>query len=167
VRLMLISQAVSARPGDRGELSEGGRARVAELGRMLPQPRAAFTSSAVGAVQTAEALGLSAKAIDDLRDWDPAAETVEDLLARVGDWLDGQANASGTRAAVTHGAVIRAAIAVAVGTPSAFDRIDVAPCSVTELSFRERRWRLAHVNWEPALLHIPQRRGRRRPKGPA
>jgi broad specificity phosphatase PhoE len=64
---------------------------------------------------------------------------------------------------VTHVAVIRAAVLLVLRAPAdAFDAIGVAPCSVTVLGFREGRWHLAHLSWEPTLLHIPQRRGRRR-----
>jgi broad specificity phosphatase PhoE len=158
VRLLLISHAAGTAAG----LSEGARARAADIGRALPRPRAAFTSPAPEAVQTSEALGLIATIDPELRD------DGDDVAARAQRWLDRHRRHSGTIAAVTHAAVIRAAVAVALGTPVANARaVDIAPCSVTELSFRDDHWQLAHVNWEPALLHIPQRRGRRRPRRPA
>jgi broad specificity phosphatase PhoE len=172
VRLLMISQAAVGAPGppaagDGSVLSEAARGRASEVGRTLPRPRAAFSSPAAAAVETAAALGLSAAVIEQLRDWEPSAESAAGLLVRAEAWLEAQQATQGTRAAVTHGAVICAVVAVAIEAPAAFGRIDVAPCSVTELSFREGHWHLAHVNWEPALLHIPQRRGRRRSKGPA
>jgi broad specificity phosphatase PhoE len=172
MRLLLISHAAvgGGRAGEVAEvgLTEGARARAAEVGRLLPRPRVAFTSPAAAAVQTAQALGLSATEASDLRDHDPGRESLDALLERVGRWLGVRRIDSGTSAAVTHVAVVRAAVVLAIGAPvEGAASIDVAPCSVTELSFREDRWHLAHVNWEPALLHIPQRGGRRRPKGAA
>jgi broad specificity phosphatase PhoE len=158
VRLLLISHSAGTAAG----LGEGARARAADIGRALPRPRAAFTSPALEAVQTAEALGLGATVDPELRDGG------DDVAARARRWLDRHRGHSGTIAAVTHAAVIRAAVAAALGTPAlSAHAIDIAPCSVTELSFRDDRWHVAHVNWEPELLHIPQRRGRRRPRRPA
>ena len=149
-------------------LTEGARARAAEIGRVLPRPRVAFTSPAAAAVETAEALGLSASVATELRDHDPDSESLDALIERVGGWLGVRKIDGGTSAAITHVAVVRAAVVFALAAPAQrAASIDVASCSVTELSFREDRWHVAHVNWEPALLHIPQRRGRRRPKGPA
>jgi hypothetical protein len=158
VRLLLIGHAASASPG--------ALARAAELGRSLPRPRIVMSGPEIEAVQTARALGMEVTEIPELHGWQPEGESVDELLARVREWLSTQQDSSGTRAAVTDPAVVRAAVAVALVAPTAFGRIDVAPCSVTELSFRDGRWQLAHVNWEPALLHIPQRRGRRRAPTP-
>jgi broad specificity phosphatase PhoE len=161
VRLLLVSHAMPGRPG--ADLSPAARARAADLARLLPRPRAAFTSPAPCAVQTAAALGLRAATADALRDQEDDSLAV--LSRRAADWLAEQARESGTRVAVTHAAVIRAAaVAVLAAPAAAFPAIEVAPCSVTELAFRDGRWHLAHVNWEPTLLQIPQRRGRRRPR---
>jgi len=79
---------------------------------------------------------------------DPAAnphggESVEDLLARVGRWLDGLGAESPRVVAVTHAAVIRAAVVHALGArPESFWRIDVPPLSRTELRGRDGRWTL-------------------------
>jgi len=196
VRLLLIAHAATgagAASGD-GDLTAGARARAAEVGRLLPRPRSAFTSPAPCARQTAAALGVSATVAGALADWDlgrfagrpPAAlhaeapdavgawrtdpawaghggESLDALLARAAGWLALHESDPGTVAAVTHAAVVRAAVVVALpAAPRSFWTIDVAPCSVTELSRRDARWHVARVNWEPALLHIPQRRGRRR-----
>jgi broad specificity phosphatase PhoE len=164
VRLLLIAHAAIVGAGD-GDLTAGARARAAALGRVVPRPRAAFCSPARCAGQTAAALGLTATpvaALADRRD-----EPVEALIARTAAWLAVRAEDHGTVAAITHVAVIRAAVLVALGgAPASFAAIDVAPCSVTELGRRDGRWRLARLNWEPALLHIPQRRGRGRPPIP-
>lgn len=84
---------------------------------------------------------------------DPAAEphggeTVAELVERVrgllADWHDAGAEPV---VAVTHAAVIRAAVVVALdATPEAFWRIDAAPGSVTELHTRGDGWALVRSN---------------------
>ena len=79
---------------------------------------------------------------------DPSAkphggESLRDVMARVGAWLDVQATAGGQSLAITHQAVIRAAIVHVLGAgASAFWRIDVEPLSLTEFSSDGRRWNL-------------------------
>jgi broad specificity phosphatase PhoE len=168
MRLLLISHAAtsgSAHPEIAGgTLSDAAVARATEVGRALPQARAAFTSAAPAAVETAQALGLTPCPDPELRDQE-ANEPLAALIERVETWLARREGEQGTRAAVTHVAVIRAAVLQAMGAPARqFGALDIAPCSVTVLSFREDHWRLVRLNWEPALLHIPQRRSRRRPK---
>ena len=70
-------------------------------------------------------------------------ESLDQLLARVGGWLDGLAG-SGVRAvAVTHSAVIRAAVVHAIGAnPESFWRIDIAPLARIFLSESNHRWTL-------------------------
>ena len=169
MRLLLICHAAASRdPHGIERLSDAALGRSREVGRMLPPPRAAWTSPAPWARQTAEALGLDAIVDDDLADWKAGlvgAESERDFVARVGRWLTGREGGRGTLAAVTHATVVRACVTKALGVPAAgAPLIDIAPCSVTELSFRAPRWHLAHVNWEPALLHIPRRRAPRRAK---
>ncbi|MCV7356094.1 histidine phosphatase family protein [Mycolicibacterium fluoranthenivorans] len=121
------------------------------------------------AVRTAELLGLRARTESALADldcgrWrgdvlsgvDPAelavwltdpgqaphgGETIVDLIARVRTWLD---TLTGTRArvvAVTHPAVIRAAILNALDAPpKSFWRLDIAPVSRTVMHFRGHTW---------------------------
>jgi broad specificity phosphatase PhoE len=89
---------------------------------------------------------------DAVQAWlvDPGAaphggEALSGLLARVDDWLNdarlGALPVSGHTAAITHSAVIRAAV---VGTLSAaaqgFWRIDIAPMTVTVLRGGPGRW---------------------------
>ncbi len=83
-----------------------------------------------------------------LRRWatDPAAaphggESVERLLRRVTDWLDARAAGDGRLLAVTHAAVIRAAIVATLGAaPEAFWRIDVEPLGIATLHRRPGGW---------------------------
>jgi len=71
-------------------------------------------------------------------------ESLAALISRVGAWLDDEAGAQGVTLAVTHGAIVRAAIVAAIeAPPRAFWRLDVAPLSLTRLSGHDGRWRLA------------------------
>ncbi|WCB93005.1 hypothetical protein DSM104299_01707 [Baekduia alba] len=90
-------------------------------------------------------------------------ETLVDVLGRVRAWLDGL-EGEGTRTVVTHASVIRAAVVCGLEVPEeAFWTIDVAPTSVTELRRRGTRWRVARINWEPALFRDPRPTARRTP----
>jgi broad specificity phosphatase PhoE len=79
---------------------------------------------------------------------DPAAaphggESILDVLRRVGAWLDARREDRGRAIAVTHPAVIRAAVThVLAAPPSAFWRIDAEPLSVTDLRRNGDRWAL-------------------------
>lgn len=68
-------------------------------------------------------------------------ESVSELTVRVSDWLS--ARKDGRQLAITHPALIRAAIVhVLQAPPDAFWRIDVAPLAMVELSGRSGRWNL-------------------------
>jgi broad specificity phosphatase PhoE len=127
------------------------------------------------AQQTCRMLGLSATVADGLRDcnygrwrgqtmdavetedqegilaWlaDPSVaphggESLEILVARVGSWMDEQRAMKHT-IAVTHPAIIRAAIVYALQIPvHVFWRIDVAPLTVTDLRFNNNVWTLRY-----------------------
>jgi broad specificity phosphatase PhoE len=70
-------------------------------------------------------------------------ESILDVLRRVGAWLEARREERGRSIAVTHPAVIRAAVMHVLGTPpSAFWRIDVEPLSVTDLRRNGDRWTL-------------------------
>lgn len=78
---------------------------------------------------------------------DPAAaphggETLLAMLGRTAAWLDLQAATEGHGLVVAHASTIRALVLHAIGAPPAsFWRIDIAPLSLTTLSFN-RQWRL-------------------------
>jgi broad specificity phosphatase PhoE len=78
---------------------------------------------------------------------DPAAaphggESILKLVDRVGGWLREQ-GCAGHVIAVTHPAVIRAAIVYALETPlQSFWRIDIAPLSLTDLRLNGKMWAL-------------------------
>ncbi|WP_269751395.1 histidine phosphatase family protein [Mycolicibacterium mengxianglii] len=70
-------------------------------------------------------------------------ETIVNLVGRVRDWLETIAATRGRLVAVTHPAVVRAAVLVALDAPpKSFWRIDVAPASRTVLHLRGHAWTL-------------------------
>ncbi|WP_095206499.1 histidine phosphatase family protein [Granulibacter bethesdensis] len=74
-------------------------------------------------------------------------ESISALLSRVSAWLDGVADHSdGYVMAVTHAAVMRAAVIHALAAPAdAFWRIDIAPLSRVEMNAGDRRWQLRGI----------------------
>lgn len=74
-------------------------------------------------------------------------ETLAELGARVGRWLDAEATLDGDAVAITHPAVVRVAVLHALHAPAeSFWRVDAEPLSITELHARSGRWRLTRVN---------------------
>ena len=68
---------------------------------------------------------------------------MEEVIARVSPWLDRQREEGGRVIAITHPAIIRAAIVIVLGAPAAsFWRIDVGPLTQAELRNDGRRWTL-------------------------
>lgn len=143
------------------------RAIVERAGRRLTAPalRARQTAAALQGEFVEEPLlrdhdygswtGLSLSAIEardpqGAADWiaDPASaphggERLVDLLERVADFMIETATRGGRVAAVTHAAVMRAAIVhtLAAG-PASFWHIEVPPLSRVDLSHDGRRWTL-------------------------
>ena len=95
-------------------------------------------------------LALDEVTPDNLAVWlsDPAAsphggESVVDVVTRVRGWLDSVADIGGRVVAVTHPAVIRAAVLIALDAPpKSFWRIDIAPVAHTLLHHRGGAWTL-------------------------
>jgi broad specificity phosphatase PhoE len=152
--------------GSRGAAAVSDHLPAADRWLTGPEARARETAAALGfAADVEPALrdcdygrwrGESFDAVqerepDAVAAWlsDPAAaphggESMRALLARVAAWLDGERQRSTRTLAVTHSAVIRAAIVHAIGAPPhSFWRIDVAPLSVTRLSAAADRWTLS------------------------
>ncbi|MFZ0832526.1 MAG: histidine phosphatase family protein [Mycobacterium sp.] len=70
-------------------------------------------------------------------------ESVADLMGRVAGWLESLTGSGSRTIAVTHPAVIRAAILLALDAPAkSFWRIDVGPVSRIELHHRGGAWTL-------------------------
>ncbi|VBA61817.1 Phosphoserine phosphatase 1 [Mycobacterium attenuatum] len=172
-RLTLVSHAmtdamaVGRFPGDE-PLNDIGRRQAETAGRLGIGRVTQLAAPERRAGQTAELLGLQAATdprladldcgrwrgttlenIDhhDLQTWltDPAraphgGESVVDLIGRIAGWLQ---SLTADTVAVTHPAVIRAAILVALdGPPKSFWRIDIAPVSRTVMHLRKHRWTL-------------------------
>lgn len=162
----------AAFPGDEPAETASLR-QAAALRARLGRVTRAWTSPAQRARQTAAALGLQAEAAPALRDCDfgrwagrtlaeverdePAAlavwlsdaaqaphggEPLAGVAARIAAWMQETAR-DGRVVAVTHPAVIRAAIVHALGAPPAsLWRIDVEPLSLTRLHHGSGGWSL-------------------------
>jgi broad specificity phosphatase PhoE len=93
---------------------------------------------------------LAALRSDELEAWlsQPGAaphggESIADLILRVARWLESLTANPLRTVAVTHPAVIRAAIVAALDIPpESFWRIDVEPVSRVVMHFRVGRWTL-------------------------
>ncbi|MCV7029153.1 histidine phosphatase family protein [Mycobacterium sherrisii] len=163
----------AARFPDDESLNETGRRQAEATGALaISGPRARHVAAPeLRARQTARLLGLHAAteplladldcghwrgktlaAVDpaDLQVWltrpDRAphgGESVVELIERVGGWLASTLHGPPRTVAVTHPAVIRAAILLALDiAPKSFWRIDVAPAGVTKLHHRDGSWTL-------------------------
>ncbi len=88
-----------------------------------------------------------------LENWlsDPASaphggETIDELFARIAVWLKAVSLRRERIIAISHPAVIRAAILAAIhASPASFWNIDIAPLSVVELSSNGLRWTLRSI----------------------
>lgn len=70
-------------------------------------------------------------------------ESIRDLCARVGHWLDTMARTDGRTLAVVEPEVVRAVVVHVLGAPAAaFWRVDVRPLTATAISGRSGRWNL-------------------------
>ncbi|MGD1169633.1 histidine phosphatase family protein [Mycobacterium seoulense] len=167
-----MTDAVAAArfPGDE-PLNDMGRRQAEAAGGETCLRTKHFRAPERRARQTAELLGMAATADPlladlncghwqgkrlqdvppgDLTVWltDPTraphgGESITDLIQRVARWLDSLAESALPAVAVTHPAVIRAAIVHGLGLPpKSFWRIDVAPMSRTGLHLRSGRWTL-------------------------
>jgi broad specificity phosphatase PhoE len=151
-------------------LNDVGHRQACAASDLGPMDRV-FCGSEKRTRQTAELLGLAAETDSRLADldcgrWrgdaldgvDPAelavwltdpqraphgGESVVDLMGRVRGWLESMAATPSRIAAVTHPAVVRAAILLVLDAPpKSFWRIDIAPLSRTVLHYRGHAWTL-------------------------
>lgn len=137
---VLISPAVAAR-------------QTAEALGLVGETAAALADCDYGrwAGESLEAVGAAEPAA--LAAWleDEAAaphggESHRQLRERAGAWLAGAAALGGHTIAVTHAAVIRAAVVQAIEAgPRSFWRIDIAPLSQTLLTHSHGQWRLGAI----------------------
>lgn len=151
-------------------------AKIAALHWSGPKAERIWSAPEQRAQQTTAALGLAAAPVEELRDcdygrwrgramdevqaeapegifaWltDPSAyphggESIEHLIQRIGAWMDGEREAKNTMA-VTHPAVVRAAIVHALRLPAEmFWRFDIAPLTLTDFRFSRNMWTLRCV----------------------
>ncbi|MBX5164109.1 MULTISPECIES: histidine phosphatase family protein [unclassified Rhizobium] len=93
---------------------------------------------------------IEAEEPENLMAWmcDPEAaphggESLVDLRTRVGGWMDNESALGGHVIAVSHAAVIRAAIAYVLQAPlSSFWLVDVEPLGIVRMTSNGRRWSL-------------------------
>jgi broad specificity phosphatase PhoE len=165
---MTDAMAAGRFPADE-PLNDTGRRRAERLeiksdARQLvgPEQRARQTAELLGLQATVEpkladldfgrwrGSTLQSVPAADLQTWltDPAqaphdGESIVDLIERVTGWLKSLPDNALPIFAVTHPAVIRATVLVAVGAPpKSFWRIDITPLSRTVLHFRDGCWTL-------------------------
>lgn len=148
-----------------------GRRQVEAMDDVVGAAQRRFSGPEQRTLQTAKLLGLQAEteplladldcgrwrgetlaalAPDELEAWlsQPGAaphggESITDLIFRVAPWLESLTANPLRTVAVTHPAVIRAAIVAALGiTPESFWRIDVEPAGRVIMHFRGGRWTL-------------------------
>lgn len=133
---------------------QGGR------GRLSAAVESALRDNDYGRWRGMTPVEVEAREPDSLTTWlsDPGAaphggESVADLIGRVGAWLAGAQSLEGATLAITHAAVLRAAVVFVLGAPpTAYSRIDVAPLTLARLSGRNGRWNLV------ALTPLAERR---------
>jgi broad specificity phosphatase PhoE len=176
VRLVFVSHAATGAtlrgrfPGDE---SIEAKLSPPPLGRIVkaltgPECRCVQTGRLFGVEATVDPVlrdcdygrwsGMSLDEINDtdpggVRQWltDPASaphggESLLDLLARVGSWLDGAGLPAGRTAVFTHPAVVRAALVHALQAgPATFWRIDVPPLAKAVLSGGAGHWTLKEI----------------------
>ncbi|MGE5696563.1 MAG: histidine phosphatase family protein [Candidatus Sericytochromatia bacterium] len=81
--------------------------------------------------------------LDDPASAPHGGESVAELIDRVAGWLSSLTTRPSRTVAVTHPAVVRAAILLALDAPpKSFWRIDIGPASRTEMHFRGAAWTL-------------------------
>jgi len=147
--------------------------KLRSIGWIPPQVRQVYAGPEQRTRQTANTLGfdpiLSAelkdlnycswqgKSLNEVQSTDPdgvrlwltdidaaphGGESIANFLARIKRWLAGQ-HGSGHTLAVTHPAVIRAAVVLTLQAPAqSFWRIDIPPVSITDLRWNGRFWSL-------------------------
>ncbi|OBH34963.1 histidine phosphatase [Mycobacterium sp. E342] len=167
---MTDAMAAARFPGDE-PLNDVGRRQAEAAGSDFRCGACHFTGPEGRARQTADLLGLDATVdprladlncgpwqgkrlqdvpCGDLMVWltDPAraphgGESIADLIQRVDRWLNSLTENAAATVAVTHPAVIRAAILLALDAPAkSFWRMDIAPVSRTALHYRGGCWTL-------------------------
>ncbi len=144
---------------------------TAERVLVAPELRTSETAVALGLTGTTDpalrdvdygawrGLAMSEVSADEIAVWltDPTAsphggESIVELIDRVRAWLDGVAESATPTLAVTHPAVVRAAVLLTLDAPpKSFWRIDIPPLSITRLHHRGA-WTLRSTGFDSPRL---------------
>lgn len=118
----------------------------------LYMPR--WSGRSLAEVEASDAAGLLQWATDPTAS-PHGGESVKDLLERVMTWLETITGHNGRLVAVTHAALIRAAIIIALdASPKSFWRIDVEPLRFTTFLRRSGHWTLSAFSSKNAHLGL-------------
>jgi broad specificity phosphatase PhoE len=142
-----------------------GLLRQAEHVRTSPALRAKQTAAALALEATEDAMlrdcdygRWAGRRMSDVQEQEPEAmrawltdveaaphggEPLAAVLDRAARWLDSCSQFTGHVVAITHAAVVRAAIVHAIGAPSAsFWRLDIEPLGLSDLRWNDGLWTL-------------------------
>ncbi|HUH08607.1 MAG TPA: histidine phosphatase family protein [Egibacteraceae bacterium] len=133
--------------------------QTAQLAGFQPSPDAALAECDFGAwagmdldeAHAADPVGLAQWHADP--DSAPhGGEGLGDVRRRAADVLSRAHALGGVTITFTHGGFVKAALLEILDLPSrSVWRLDIAPTSVTELRAADGTWRVATLNWRPAL----------------
>jgi broad specificity phosphatase PhoE len=150
-------------------LALAGKLRRFDSARTSPMQRAVQTAAALGleatvdpALRDLDVGRWVGRSFADLQDAEPdgiaawtgqsnaaphGGESVMDLLEQIGCWLATLQRQDGRIVAVTHPAVIRAAVVLGIdATPMSFWRIDIAPLCRVSLRGNATHWTLRAIS---------------------
>jgi broad specificity phosphatase PhoE len=159
-------------------LAMAGQLRRVDTAWSSPALRAVQTAAALGLSATVDPrlrdidLGRWAgRALTDIATTDPVGlaawtadaaaqphggEAITDVLERVAAWLETLESREGRLVAVTHAAIIRAAIIVALDAKAlSFWRIDVIPLCFASFRGRAGHWTLSSLSVSPVADRLP------------
>lgn len=166
-------------------LDKEAETQVAAVGKQLLVAGSVLTSPALAARQTASALSRDVRVDPALRDlnyglWSgrtladvgstdpsglsawlnvaaapPGGESFDEVVRRVSSWLEAALTGRGHVLAVTHAAVIRAAIIHILGAPGQAARhLDIVPLTVTDLRNDGRRWTVRAIGRDATMNKV-------------
>lgn len=152
-------QAATALAGNLGRVDQAwssprlGARQTAEALGLAPSIETALSDIDLGRWAGRPLEEVAAEDPSGLTSWmkDPMAaphggESVSDLLCRVETWLGRMQRSEGRIVAVTHAAVIRAAVVILLeANPRSFWKIDVEPLCFARLLAHEGHWRLREL----------------------
>jgi len=128
--------------------------QTAEAAGLAPRPDPALAECDFGTWAGRSLAEVEAADRQAMREWmtDPevrphGGESLAAFAGRIARWLDGQSREDGHALAITHGGVVKAALAHALAAPlTAFWQLDASPLGVTELHAHHGRWTVRRMN---------------------